>query len=68
MKKSISTAMLFICTALMSTAAFADIDVTAEAAAFQADFLSAAATIGAAFLAAGFGAIVWKWARGMLFS
>lgn len=75
MKKSINiftakrnAAGIFVTTLLASGAANAAIDVSTEAAAFQADFLAAAAVIGAAFLAAGFGAIVWKWARGMLFS
>lgn len=53
---------------LVSSPAMAAIDVSAEATAFQTDFLAAAAVIGASFLAAGFGAIVWKWAKGMLFS
>lgn len=57
-----------IATVLASGSALAAIDVSAEATAFQTDFLAAAAVIGAAFLAAGFGAIVWKWAKGMLFS
>ena len=60
--------VLTIALASVSTTALANIDVSAEAAAFQSDFLGAAAVIGAAFLAAGFGAIVWKWAKGMLFS
>lgn len=54
--------------ALISGSAMAAIDVTAEAATFQSDFTSAAGVIGSAFLAAGFVGIVWKWARGMLFS
>lgn len=53
---------------LVSSPVMASIDVSAEAGAFKTDFLAAASTIGAAFLAAGFGAIVWKWAKGMLFS
>lgn len=57
-----------IASVMASAPAMAAIDVSAEATAFQTDFLAAAAVIGAAFLAAGFGAIVWKWARGMLFS
>ncbi|WNO61089.1 hypothetical protein [Rheinheimera sp. MMS21-TC3] len=51
-----------------SSPVMAAIDVSAEATAFQTDFTAAAATIGSAFLAAGFAGIVWKWARGMLFS
>lgn len=62
-------ALIGLTVAVMSSApAMAAIDVSTEATAFQTDFLAAAATIGAAFLTAGFGAIVWKWARGMLFS
>ena len=53
---------------LLTPAAMAAIDVSTEATAFQTDFLAAAAVIGASFLVAGYGAIVWKWARGMLFS
>lgn len=63
-----NAAGIFVTTLLSSGSALAAIDVSAEAAAFEADFLAAAAVIGAAFLAAGFGAIVWKWAKGMLFS
>lgn len=67
--KTIKQKMLLAAGLLATTgAANAAIDVSTEAAAFQADFLAAASVIGAAFLAAGFGAIVWKWARGMLFS
>ena len=60
--------LFVVSTVLASGSAMAAIDVSAEATAFQTDFLAAAAVIGAAFLAAGFGAIVWKWAKGMLFS
>lgn len=64
-----TAAGIFVVTSILASgSALAAIDVSAEAAAFQADFLAAAAVIGAAFLAAGFGAIVWKWAKGMLFS
>jgi len=35
---------------------------------FQTDFGAAATAIGGALLAAGFGALVFKWAKGMLFS
>jgi hypothetical protein len=67
--RNLKTAVLAVSGAvLVSSPAMAAIDVSAEATAFQTDFLGAAATIGAAFLAAGFGAIVWKWAKGMLFS
>lgn len=61
-------ALLAAAASVIAAPAMAAIDVSAEATAFQTDFLAAAAVIGAAFLAAGFGAIVWKWARGMLFS
>lgn len=53
---------------LVSSPVMAAIDVSAEAGQFKTDFLAAAAVIGSAFLAAGFGAIVWNWAKGMLFS
>lgn len=67
--RTFKTAVLAVTgSVLASFTASAAIDVSAEAAAFQSDFLAAAAVIGAAFLAAGFGAIVWKWAKGMLFS
>lgn len=66
--QKIAAMLVVLMASILTPSAMAAIDVTAEAAAFQADFLAAAAVIGAAFLAAGFGAIVWKWARGMLFS
>lgn len=67
--RNVKTAsMAVIGAVLVSTPAMAAINVTAEADAFKSDFLAAAGVIGAAFLAAGFGAIVWKWAKGMLFS
>ena len=57
-----------ILASVVAPSAMAAIDVSTQAAAFQTDFITAAGVIGAAFLAAGFGAIVWKWAKGMLFS
>lgn len=67
--RNLKTAVLAVSGAvLVSSPVMAAIDVSTEASGFQSDFLAAAATIGAAFLAAGFGAIVWKWAKGMLFS
>lgn len=67
--KNIKTQLLLAAGLLATTgAAQAAIDVSTEATAFQTDFLAAAAVIGASFLVAGYGAIVWKWARGMLFS
>lgn len=53
--------------ALISNSAMA-IDVSAAATQFQDDFTGAAGVIGAAMIAAGFVAIVWNWAKGMLFS
>lgn len=66
LQKTFLVASLMLATAV-STSAMAAIDVSG-AAEFQSDFTTAAATIGAAFLAAGFVAVAWKWVRGMLFS
>ncbi|MBV2129873.1 hypothetical protein [Arsukibacterium indicum] len=66
--KKLAVLLPIVLASVIAPSAMAAIDVSAEATAFQTDFLAAAAVIGAAFLAAGFGAIVWKWAKGMLFS
>lgn len=60
--------MLLAAGLLLSAGAAQAVDVSAEAAQFQTEFLAAAAVIGATFLVAGYGSIVWKWAKGMLFS
>lgn len=62
-----ASVVALIATALVSTTAMA-VDVSAQATAFQTDFTTAAGVIGAAMISAGFVAIVWKWAKGMLFS
>lgn len=53
-----------------SVASFAQstIDLSGPATTFQTDFGAAAAAIGGALIAAGFVALVYKWAKGMLFS
>ena len=66
-KKNIAVA---IATVVGSTSAMAQDPTAVEAAAssFQTDFGTAAVAIGGAMIAAGFGAMVFKWAKGMLFS
>lgn len=49
--------------------ALADVSgVEAAAAGFSTQFVSSAAVIGGAMITAAFGAIVWKWIKGMIFS
>lgn len=38
------------------------------ASGFSTQFVSSAAVIGGAMITAAFGAIVWKWVKGMIFS
>jgi hypothetical protein len=45
-----------------------DSPVTTAANSFTSEFGTMATTIGTALLAAGFSALVFKWAKGMLFS
>lgn len=42
--------------------------VDTAASTFQSDFSAIATAIGGALITAGFGALVFKWAKGMLFS
>ncbi len=61
---------LVVAAVVGSSSALAQDSTAIETAAsnFQTDFGAAATAIGGALLAAGFGALVFKWAKGMLFS
>lgn len=67
--KKLLTVVAVATVASAPTIALADTTaIEAAASGFSSQFIASAAVIGGAMITAGFGAIVWKWIKGMIFS
>lgn len=67
--KKLMTVVALATVASVPAIALADTSgVEAAASGFTTQFVAVAAVIGGAMVSAGFGAIIWKWIKGMLFS
>lgn len=68
MKKSVLAVVIATSLALPGIALADVTGVEAAASGFSTQFVASAAVIGGAMITAAFGAIVWKWIKGMIFS